>query len=289
MEASPANLLAVSACTIGHGHPTSNQNVRVKLPRYKLKFFVNVKGDLECRDLPGFYVSDVQYIGTLCGLKSKLVLKTTDGQGMRRIVVPDGTIEVSQEPFRPHHRITITPPPDPGHHIRVFMYDVDDLIGRLVGDGTLTSWYMLVYLHILTSYLLSDPLIHRTGVQQSLQMLCSANSFSFMELTDEHKKILTNIVNLSPTRQYYPKYLTSMEMVTWHPILLLHSQIAPYTPLVEAILGHGNDQELFRTGGLVEPLQVIEKGSAILRQRAEFRNARFVSNEPQELEGKPLG
>jgi hypothetical protein len=158
-----------------------------------------------------------------------------------------------------------------------------------VGDGTLISWYRLAYLHVVTSYWLPDPLIHRTGVQQALQMLSSANSFSFMELADEHKDILTRIIDITPTRRYYPEHLTSMETVTWHSALSPHSQIASYTQLVAAILRHGDKQGLFRPEGPLPTSQINEKGSAALRERAEIRNARVVSGALQEPEEQSAG
>jgi hypothetical protein len=290
LEASPTDLLSVSTLTTPcHCHLLPFQNLQVKLPRYKLSFFVNVNGELECKDLPGFYVSAVQSIGTLCGLASKLILETADDQGIQthKVIIPDGTDKVfrGNDPSLPHPRITITPSSDPSCHIRAFVYDVDSLIGRLVGDGTQTSWYLLAYLHILTSYWLSDTLTHRTGVQQALQMLRSANSFSFMRLTDKHVKILSKIVNITPVRKYYPDD-PSVETVTWDSALSPLSQVVPYTSLVGAIVDHGKKQELFHPR---QTLRIDEKGTLVLRERAEFRNTRLMASDLQDLWKMPQG
>ena len=287
LEKSAKNLLCISA-------DLPSRNLRVILPRYKLNFYINPNGDLECKDLPGFSVSDTQAIGTLFGLANKLVLGSTDGHTCK-VIIPAGndqaTTEVfqSNDPSLPHPRVIITPSSDIGCHIRAFIYDVDTLLGRLVGDGTLTSWYFLAYLHILTSYWLCDPLTNRTGIQQALQMLRSANSFSFMKLTSEHINIFTSIVNITPDRAYYPNHLTSMETVVWHSILSPLSQIAPYAPLVESILDHGNKQELFRSGNSERNLRVNEKGTVALRERAEFRYARFVVGDLHDMGKNPTG
>jgi hypothetical protein len=281
LETSPTNLLIIATAAA----------LWVQLPRYKLSFLVNENGVLECKEIPGFIISAIQSIGTLSGLTSKLVLEPMDGQGRRKVIIPDGETTVSQgsTPWFPHPRVTITPFPDPGLHIRTFIYDVDSLICRLVGDGTLTSWFLLVYLHILTSHWLIDPFINRTGAQQAIHMLQSANSFSFMELTEEHIDILTRIVNITPSRRYYPNHLSSMETVIWHPVLSPLSQIGPYTPLVEAILDHGNKQGLFRSGSPERSLRIGYEGIAKLRERAEFRHVRYVSNDLQGTDGKPAG
>ena len=288
LEQSPKNLLCISTNVL------LSRNLRVILPRYKLNFDINVNGDLECKDIPRFSVSVTQAIGTLCGLTNKLVLESTDGH-TRKVIIPAGTdqattkVSEGNDPSFPHPRVVITPSSDIGRHIRAFVYDVDTLLGRLVGDGTLTSWYFLAYLHVLTSYWLCDPLTNRTGIQQALQMLRSANSFSFMKLTDEHINVLTSIANITPNREYYPGHLTSMETVVWHPILSPFSQIAPYTPLVEAILDHGNKQELFRSGNSKKSLRINEKGAVSLRERAEFRYTRFVAGDLHDPGKKPAG
>ena len=231
---------------------------------------------------------------TFISMASKLVLESTDGH-TRKVIIPAGTDQATTEVFQsndpslPHPRVTITPSSDIGCHIRAFIYDVDTLLGRLVGDGNLTSWYFLAYLHVLTSYWLRDPLTNRTGVQQALQMLRSANSFSFMELTDEHINILESIANITPDRRFYPDHLTSMETVIWHSILSPLSQIASYQSLVGAILDHGNKQELFRSGNSKSSLQVNEKRGVVLRDRAEFRYARFVAGDLDDLGKKAAG
>jgi hypothetical protein len=110
-----------------------------------------------------------------------------------------------------------------------------------------------------------------------------------MELTDEHIDIPTEIINVTPSRQYYPKDLTSMETVTWHSVLSPLSQISSYTPLVGAILNHGKKQRLFCSGSPEQTLRINEEGVVALRARAEFRNARLVASDLQALVEGPAG
>lgn len=273
LEPSATNMLmtSISYCR----HVQTAQKLMLRLPRYNLNFLVDARGQIQCEDMPGYFISSVQSVGTLFGLQNKLVLEDANNSVMRKVLIPDGTIEVIKG--NAHAMVTISPPLDPGHNVRAFLYEIDNLIGRLIGDGTLTSWFTLVYLHILTSYWLSDPLIHCTGVQRALMMLRSANSFSFMELTIEHFSILEMIANTSPLRHYYPAHLTCMETVTWHPALSFLCQIAPFTRLVEDIFQHGIHQQLFFDGG--PTLQLDQQGPLTLSQRAERRNIRFVSAE----------
>ena len=276
LESMGTNLLATT-----HQHQVSPW-LEVSLPRYNLRFSIDSCGHLECRELPGFFISPVQSIGTLCGLKNKLVLQ--NNPDLRKVIIPFGKI-TSRNARETHPVVTIAPYASPG--IRAFIYDVDGLIGRLSGDGTLSSWFILVHLHILTSSWLKDPLLQNTGVQEALKMLRSANSFSFMELDEEHKEILTNIANIQSIRQYYPKHLQSMETISWNPELSPLVQIQPFARLVGDIFEHGKHQQLFHDNGVTLSLEQRVRGT--LHKRAEFRHARLVLDDITCLREKVKG
>ena len=261
-----------------------SQWLEVSLPRYNLHFSIDSCGRLECRDLPGFFLSPVQSIGTLCGLKSKLVLKNDDNPDLCKVIIPFGTV-TSTNARDEHPVVTIAPYADPG--IRSFIYDVDGLIGRLSGDGTLSSWFMLVHLHILTSSWLKDPLLQNTGVQEALKMLRSANSFSFMEFDEEHMEILTNIANIQSVRQYYPLHLRYMETISWNSDLSPLIQIPPFARLVGNIFEHAKHQQLFHDNGVA--LCFEQRSQDTLRERAEFRHARLVLDDITCLREKVKG
>ena len=258
--------------------------LEVSLPRYNLRFSIDSCGHLECRDLPGFFLSPAQNIGTLFGLKSKLVLKNDDNPDLCKVIIPFGTV-TSTNARDKHPVVTIAPYANPS--IRSFIYDVDGLIGRLSGDGTLSSWFMLVHLHILTSSWLKDLLLQNTGVQEALKMLRSANSFSFMELNQEHKEILTNIANIQSVRQYYPSHLHYMETISWNSDLSPLIQIQPFTRLVGDIFEHGKHQQLFHDNGVM--LSLEQGGQDTLRERAEFRHARLVLDDITYLRERVIG
>ena len=125
LETSGTNLLA----TVSHQdrHHVS-QRVEIRLPRYNLQFFIDNHGHLQCQDLPGFSISAVQAIGTLCGLKSKLILENKDRPELRQVIIPYGTVNTSVNIANSAHPVvTITPCTNPS--IRAFIYDVDE-IGR---------------------------------------------------------------------------------------------------------------------------------------------------------------
>ncbi|KAF8526784.1 hypothetical protein JB92DRAFT_2869478 [Gautieria morchelliformis] len=249
-------------------------NLRIFLPRYKLRFKIGARGDIECENLPGLSIASTQSIGTLFGLKNKLILESKDRDMGRKVIVPDGQLKVPMSSTPNLPQVEIELPGDAGQKIRIFTYEVDELIGRLVGDGTLTSWYLLAYAHVLTSSHQADPLTHLTGVQQALKMLTSANSYAFTQLAAKDMELLKLIHALTPVRRYYPAHLKSMEEVTWNCNLSPLSQSEMFAPLVEAIVDHGKKQALFDATATSPTVEY--NGNVPLRERAEYRNSRLI-------------
>ncbi|KAJ6580988.1 hypothetical protein B0H19DRAFT_1113174 [Mycena capillaripes] len=250
------------------------ERLRVKLPRYNLEFLATLAGDhLESKELPGFYVSPVQSIGTLIGVRNKLVLKSVNGE-MRKVFIPEGKIEISGGATK-HPVVAISPPVD-AKQINIFSYDIDEIVGRVVGDGSLTSWYRLAHLHIATTSHLCDPLLRRTGLQQAQEMLGSAQAFAFLALEEEHCTILQQILDLAPIREYYPTHLTSMETVGWHGSLSVLVQCGRFVPLVNAIVDYARKQSLFCPSH--QTFTAAYKGKTSLWERADARVSRFVSS-----------
>ncbi|KAJ6561074.1 hypothetical protein DFH09DRAFT_1035925 [Mycena vulgaris] len=250
----------------------------LRLPRYDLEFFVAPDGLLESKELPGFYVSPTQSIGTLIGLQSKLVLKSRNGE-MMKVFIPEGKFSVSWRNGDSHPKVTISPFVN-AHRVKTFSYDIDDIVGRLVGDGSLTSWYRLAYLHIVTTSYLPDPLTHRTGLRQAQEMLESAQSFAFMNLEEDHNVLLQQILDLAPIRQYYPEHLTSMEKIKWREFLPPLTQCGQFLPLVNAIVDYARKQALFHAPAHQSIITAAYRGKSCLWNRAEYRLSRLVSTVP---------
>ncbi|KAJ6485692.1 hypothetical protein C8R45DRAFT_997523 [Mycena sanguinolenta] len=273
-------------CTTNLTVSLRTAKLHVKLPRYDLEFSTGLGGaHLASKDLPGFSVSRVQYIGTLIGLRNKLVLKSTNGE-MTKIFVPDGNVTILPGETR-HSRVTIDPSVQHDGRIKIFSYDIDDIVGRVVGDGSLTSWYQLAFLHAATSSHLADPLLHQTGIYQAQEMLGSAQAFAFMSLEREHLTILQQFLDFLPIRNYYPTHLTSMETVDWHGNLSVLVQCGRFLPLVNAILDYARQQTLFHASD-PQSVTAAYKGKIGLWERADVRLARLVSDVHVEVFDRPV-
>lgn len=243
----------------------------VSLPRCKLSFFVNAYGNLECRELLGHSITPKQSVGALFGLKSKIVLENVDGVHPLKIIIPCGTIVTSMgSTSHPEHVIETSTALD---HIQTLFFDVDDVIGRLIpSDGTLSSWLTLINLHIITSSHLCDPLTDRTGVQQAVSMLQSAQTFAFTRLDSGDLELFRKIQALSPVRRYSNRSRL-LENVHWHPTLSVLSQSDYFVPLVEAVLEYAQALSMFSP--TMQKLSGNHEGDESLRRRAGYRNARF--------------
>ncbi|KAJ7614686.1 hypothetical protein DFH06DRAFT_1367976 [Mycena polygramma] len=249
--------------------------LHVKLPRYDLEFYAALDGvRLESKELPGFYVSSTQSISTLIGLRNKLVLRSRNGE-LTKVFVPDGDIEISGPGDDEHPKVYVSRSAD-AQSIKLFSYDIDEILGRVVGDGSLTSWYRLAYLHIATSSRLRDPLLHCTGTEQAHKMLGSAQSFAFMSLDEEHCSILQAIIDLAPVRNYYPTHLKAMESIKWHESLPVLMQCGRFVPLVDAIVDYAKKQALFYPSDH-QVSAAAYRGTMSLWQRADSRISRFVT------------
>ncbi|KAK7031583.1 hypothetical protein R3P38DRAFT_3507220, partial [Favolaschia claudopus] len=258
----------------------NSSRLSIKLPRYDLEFYAISGGlHLESKDLPGFYVSPVQSVGTLIGLKNKLILNSVSGE-MPKIFVPSGKVTITLHKPTGHPQASISPLVQPDGHINFFSYEVDDLIGRIVcTDGSSESWYQLAYLHTVTTSHFADPLLHCTGICQAQEMLKSAQAFAFMEFKPHYRNTLQQIIDLVPVRKYYPHHLTTMETVEWRSNLPVLIQCSQFIPLVKAILDYAEQQALFQTFQSQQPVaSTIYKGDLNLWERANYRISRYFYN-----------
>lgn len=193
-----------------------SKNVDLELPRLRLGFFFNIGDDnIFSRQFQDMFIDRSQSIGTLFGLTSKLVLKSTDGS--RQVLIPEGCISYQRQSG--HVSVTIARGVS-----RVHSYCVDDQLGRFVGSGSMQSMLLLCYLHGLTSYCLPDPLTRVTGTEQALAIMTSAAVRSFNLLEWDNLHTLGLIAQLAPKRLFYPRNLQEMQTVQWDPELSFMSQ-----------------------------------------------------------------
>lgn len=246
--------------------------LEIFLPRWKLNFFLNRAGDIECRELRRIVDPD-QSIGTLIGLRSRLVLcglgdlaKKED----RVVIIPFGEPTVVGSGAHVEVKIKAS-----GRNVTFLSFRRDNELQRLNGDGKMSTALYKAYLHALTSYIYPDTFTGCTGVDEALTCLNEQLIGCSEPLDEESTKLLVSISALTPNREYYPKRLRKMQQIRWHPSLSALAQHDDFFHVAEQIVLSANRFAIFYPGGKVASLKSSSDRS--LLQRARYHNSKFRS------------
>lgn len=140
--------------------------LHINIPTLRLSFTLARHSSLlESKEFRSMAVDASQSLGTLVGLRSKIMLKhlTRDD---RIVLIPESNV-IAHHRHNSHVAVTVSK-----YTIhKVHAVHVDPMLGRLLDNGDLTCKLYLAYLHALTSSCLLDPLTNRTGTEQALTIL----------------------------------------------------------------------------------------------------------------------
>lgn len=243
----------------------------IALPRLLLGFRLGqAKSDILSKEFQGMAVDESQSMGTFIGLRNKLVLKNNT-TGDRSILVPDGKVSVRK--LNGHTQATI----DPETVTRTHAHNFDNLIGRIVDNGSARSKLFSAYLHALTSFCLPDPLTGRTGTEQALSILDSAAVKSFDQWSTESFHILSKLGSLTPGRQCYPANERVMQTVKWSSQLGFLAQHGGFIKLVQSIFDRTIRSKFFYQESWVKPPRFTHVDLGLL-DRDDIRSATFRSS-----------
>jgi hypothetical protein len=257
----------------------------VELPRLKLSFFVNEDRKLECRNYRGLVVDDNQCMGTMFGLRSKLVFCPKDPHDKdprRMVIIPFGRVEFHSE----GRHVTVKVVPDSKGRIVYQTYRIDADLGYLGDITSIKGTFFKALLHAVTAFCLPDPLTGRTGTEEALSELNSARSFSFQRLGDSEIEILREIGHLTPQRVFYPRHLRQMQTVTWS-CLPPTSQHSKFLSIANDILQHADHLKMFGSCESVDTGE-LSRGDISLLERSAMRNAVIYPKESSKANGLDL-
>ncbi|TIC93966.1 hypothetical protein CH35J_009644 [Colletotrichum higginsianum] len=232
----------------------SDSSVAVELPRARLEFGYAPRQppSILSRQYRGMSVDPDQFIGTLVGLKDKLVLRDDQPRhpaipARRKVLVLEGRVSFAKT--KDHVEVCISK----GDAARVHAYEVDDRLARLVSNESRQSNLFLSYLHALTSFAIPDPLTERTGTEQALSILSSASVKSFDVLTGENINILSKLAQLTPGRRFYPASERVMQTITWDSQLGFLAQQGLFLGHVQSIFKQAERSKFFHPECYVSP------------------------------------
>ncbi|OTB10950.1 hypothetical protein K445DRAFT_236605 [Daldinia sp. EC12] len=241
----------------------------IELPRLKLGFSLKQgETSIYSQQFRDMLVDEDQSIGTLVGLRRKLVLKGDNDQVRRKVLIPNG--KVVFEKYGQHVHVDI----DELSSTKAYAYDVDGLTGRLISNGSLQSRLLQSYLHALTSFPLPDPLTRKTGTEEALSILQSAAVRSFTQLTEDNLDLLKKIALLTPARCYYPDHLKVMQTVTWDSQLGFLAQHNGFYQTVCSMFRQASELEFFHPSSYTAPPDLQQVEESLLR-RDNIRSSAF--------------
>ncbi|KAH8724529.1 hypothetical protein GQ44DRAFT_827220 [Phaeosphaeriaceae sp. PMI808] len=248
----------------------NSQVVLIQLPRRRLGFrYTPGESNMYSHQYQGMVVDTDQGIGTLFGLTNKLILKHERGSEDRLVLIPEGSVNYSTT--IDHTSVSI----ELDSACTTHAYQVDELLGRMIDNGSLQSKLFLCYLHALTSTCFPDALTGLTGTESALSILRSAAVLSFDVLTARNMDILENIAHLTPGREFYPAHMQVMQQVRWDKNLPSMSQHPGFHTAVEEIF------RIARRMTLLQPVDVSFKTPRLdfvqpcLLQRYMLRTSTF--------------
>ena len=262
------------------------QQLEISLPRYKLNFVATDQGVLDCLNHRGFILDCDEDLGTLYGLRTKLVLcRVSSVEKERKVIIPKGRVCIDSDGNK-HPRISINIAPD-ALFVEHYTYQVDDLLHRLI-DTTVESRINRLYLHALTSHPLADRLTDHTGTEEALQGLSRASTISFQSLSGTEISLLAEFGKLTPKRQLYSKEARSMQVVEWSRFLPPNVQHPDFMEFVRKIWDYWVSIRVFlpefreRVQNDLFMFEYQEGGHEELNKRASFRHRLLMPPEPYE-------
>ncbi|KAJ4287163.1 hypothetical protein N0V90_012561 [Kalmusia sp. IMI 367209] len=228
--------------------------VLVELPRRRLGFhYTPGESKIYSHQYHGMIIDSDQRIGTLSGLVNRLILKHERAFEDRLILIPEGTVEYTTTTTG-HVSVYI----DLDTALTTHAYQVDEILGRLIDNGSLQSKLFLCYIHALSSQCLPDALTGHTGTEAALSILRSGGVSSFDVLTVSNTDILKRIAHLTPGRDFYPTHMQVMQQVHWDESLSFMSQNPEFYTAVDKIFGIARKMKILQPNDVyVEPPKLV--------------------------------
>ncbi|GKU22957.1 unnamed protein product, partial [Fusarium langsethiae] len=216
--------------------PVGPGPLSVEMKRLEIRFHVNQKGLLECKQLAS-EVDPNQDAGTFYGLSSQLILRNVVNPDRRTVLVPIGDIFWRRRTMHVDVRV-----------VNLGMYasfTIDMVLGRLDCPPEPLLLYLKAAMHALTSFPLPDALTLRTGTEEARHCLLAARSQPWSPLKTYTQQILSVIKCLSPKRLYYPPGFDLYQKAEWDNNLTMWIQHEEFASLVDSILLQSQQLESF--------------------------------------------
>lgn len=217
--------------------------VDIKLCNLDLDFEHRLSSEIvSCSQFKGMNIARKQHIGTLLGLKNKLILCQSSNPEQRLVMIPEGDVTFNKLTLARAKHIDVDV--DIVKAVRWHTYDIDENMRALRSNGSLQSNLYLAYLHAGSSLCAVDPFTQCTGTAQALSILTSSEVRSTQYLTAANVALMVKIANLSPSR-FFKETDNTMIMQEWSQSLSPLSQDGGLHREVMNILRHFQELRFF--------------------------------------------
>ena len=219
--------------------------IHIHLPRLAIAFKYNLNSQiLMSREYPDMCIDPDQWLGTLTGLRSGLLLspvKSSDQyHGMfksRKLIVPFGRVLASRRSADDHQIVTIERKSSMSHAHHYFVFVLNDRLRIIQSTDSPTGWLYLALLHAMTSHPLPDRYTGMTGMERAFQLLNSAGCWTDQPFDPLALNILHQIAAISPKIHSYRPSVSSAAKIEWNPHGIRYSlQHAGYSLLAKKLI-----------------------------------------------------
>ncbi|CAF1091829.1 unnamed protein product [Didymodactylos carnosus] len=204
--------------------PQTDVIIHTHVSRLGIAFKYNASSNnITSREYSDMYVDKDQWLETLTGLKSGLLLSPTTATNKKRehyqsrkLIVPFGQVYAGERSFAGHQTVTIQRSSSMLFPHQYFVFILNDRLRIVQATDSPTGWLYLALLHAITSHPLPDQYTGMTGMERTFQLLNSAGCWTNQPFDSLSLNILRQITLISPKVNYYPEHLTCMLKIDWN-------------------------------------------------------------------------
>ena len=198
--------------------------IDIHISRLAIAFKYNANNNcFTSREYSDMRIDEDQWLGTLTGLKSGLLLTpmkpinySHENLKFRKLIVPFGHVYASRRSSIDHQIVTIQRKSSMPYAHQYFVFILNDRLRMIQSTDSPTGWLYLALLHAMTSHPLPDQYTGMTGMERAFQLLNSAGCWTDQPYDSLSLNILRQIAVISPKANYYRQYHSCIQKIDWN-------------------------------------------------------------------------
>ena len=205
--------------------------IHVHLSRLAIAFQYNANSRcFYSREYPDMCIDENQWLGTLTGLQSGLILSPRklidyhyENLQFRKLIIPFGHVHARRIASIEHQSVTIQRKSSMSYSHHYFVFVMNDRLRIIQSMDSPTGWLYLALIHALTSHSLPDQYTGMTGMERAFQLLNSAGSWTDQPFDPLSLNILQQIALISPKVNYNQHFHSRAFKIDWNDSSISYS------------------------------------------------------------------